>query len=183
MLRIAPDAPEQEIVVFERPKSARELAREEKAKRVSSLAAKAKGGLVLRALPWPQFLVELRRRRDMTERGHIRWCMRTALRNCESLKRAGGRSFELRPGGRRNIVSTGSAWFESGRWSEPQPIQADEAKLILGHGRYLIELDENLRKLGCPDFAVRVVRRAVRAKLRLGWGLENWNLDEPVEVA
>jgi len=99
--------------------------------------------------------------------------MRAAIRNCETLRRAGGRAFELRPGGRHNIVSNGGMYYERMGFSEPQRIcPGGEAAILLGSGRYVSELEDNLRKLLCPNWAIPVVKRAIRAKLALGWDLD-----------
>lgn len=156
----------------ERPGKVKRESKAEKLKRLAEEQAKVRKRAFWgkhMQLPWPLFLQALRRRRESGERAHIRWCMRAAIRNCETLKRAEGRAFELRPGGRHNIVARGGMWFEGK--SGPERIHHDDASAILKHGRYLNELEENLRKLLCPVWAIPVVRRAVRAKLAQGWDL------------
>lgn len=175
MLQLAANLPSATFV--ERPPTAKQLARLEK-RRVSSLAvSKGAPKPPLRMLPWTEFVLALEHKRDLAVRGHIRWCMRTAIRNCETLRRAGGRSFELRPGGRGNMVASGSLYHEGARGIERMH-SGNDARVILNNGRYLDELDDNLRKLACPVWAIPVVKRAVRAKLALDWDLEGWNLDE-----
>src|SRR5207249_3315840 len=121
----------------------------------------------IRLLPWPQFLAVLEHRRDLAVRAHIRWAMRTAIRNCETLRRSEGRSFELRPGGYNNIRAAGGLWHEALNQSEPIREKGSDAQLLFENGRYLSELEENLRKLLCPAWAIPVVKRAIRAKLAL----------------
>jgi hypothetical protein len=52
-----------------------------------------------------------------------------------------------------------------------------DSRIMLDSSRYMSELEENLRKLLCPHWAVGVVKRAVRAKLALGWELEDAELE------
>lgn len=173
MLTIAPSMkPGRVIQGPARPGKVKRESRAEKLKRLAEKQAEVKKRAFWgkhMQLPWPEFLAVLRRRRDANQRAHIRWCMRAAIRNCESLKRAEGRAFELRPGGRHNIVARGGMWFEGK--NGPERVHYDDASATYKHGRYLNELEDNLRKLLCPDWAIPVVRRAVRIKLAQGWDL------------
>jgi hypothetical protein len=187
MLKIASDVQPGAVTFYE---SAAQQARRERAeakqKRLSSLAT-PKGVVVpIRQLPWPQFVEILKHRRELTRRAHIRWCMRTAIRNCETLKRAEGRSFELRPGGRHNIVANGGLYYEDYRddyRGTPTRIgKGDDAKLMLQNGRYVHELEDNLRKLLCPPQAIPLIKRAIKAKLALNWDLEDWYLEDEAAV-
>lgn len=171
MLNIAIGAQTGGIVVKRNLKAeARQAAR---SKRVSSLAT-TRGAPVSRLLPWPQFLAALEHRRDLTVRAHVRWCMRTAVRSCENLRRAEGRCFELRPGGRGNITQSGGMYHRHAYGSDGagERLPGLDGHILFQSGRYVNELEDNLRKLLCPPWAIPVVKRAIRAKLALGWDLD-----------
>lgn len=170
MLSIALGVPAGRVTYVESEKAKKRRLKAEKAQQKVSSLATTRGAPISRELPWPQFLAALQNKRDQVVRGHIRWCMRTAIRNCETLRRTSGRAYELRPGGQHNVVSSGSMWHE-GR-NGPERMGSNDAKILLESGRYVNELDDNLRKLLCPPWAIGVVKRAIRAKLALGWDLE-----------
>jgi hypothetical protein len=180
VLRISPNVRPGAVTFRESPKARLRREKEEaKQKRLSSLATpRAADGsaLPIRQLPWSQFCAALEHRRDLVVRAHIRWCMRTAIRNCETLRRSEGRAFELRPGGRHNIVANGGLYYEDYRddyRGVPARIaKGSDAQLLLENGRYVSELEDNLRKLLCPPWAIPIVKRAIRAKLALGWELD-----------
>lgn len=173
MLRIADGVPQGTVTYHETDRARRKREREQK--RASSLAAAKAGFGPLRTLPWPQFLQKLENRREALVRSHVRWCMRSAIRSCESLKRAQGRCFELRPGGRGNLVVSGGFYHgheNPGHKGEGIRLAGEAEHIMLESSRYLNELDDNLRKLLCPPWAIPVVKRAIRAKLALGWSLD-----------
>lgn len=169
MLRIAASVPAGKVL--QGPQRKKRETREEKLKRLAQASVrKTKGSNdALRGLPWPLFLQALQNKRDIVVRAHVRWCMNRAVRACETLKRAEGRAFDLRPGGRHNIVAQGGMWYEGK--SGPERVHHDDASAMWKHGRYFVELEDNLRRLCCPEWAIPVAKRWVRIKLALGWDL------------
>ena len=172
MIRIAANAPVARVTYVETPAAKRRREREEKKnKKVASLATAKAASMSLRELPWPEFLERLQNQRDRVVRAHIRWAMGRAVSHCETLRRAEGRCFELRPGGRGNIVVSGGMWSED-RLGNIVRLGRDDARILMQSGRFLEELDDNLRRYLVPEWALRLCRRAIRAKLAKGWNLD-----------
>jgi len=152
--------------------------KEAKLAKFASLAIAKGGAGPLRQLPWPEFAAKLLHRRNVAKRFHIRWCLRTVVRNLEALKEADGRAFGLRPGGRGNIVTAGASGVWTRRPGEAPRFRANTVYSLFENSRYMHELEANLRKLLCPETAIPVVARCIRAKLAVDWEMKHWNLDD-----